>query len=490
MRMKSIRSRRWGQAGAVGGMALLAGLMPGTGVASATHVVETPLGYTCTTASGEHGADVTVSVELPVSSPVGAEVQPEQVRIGVALAPELLGELPEGDSPVLSGAASLRTTVTQNGVSTDVMWQALEIPESAVDADGDTNVEASGAVPTVTPRSSGAMVFAAGKLQLDLVVRAAAGGEAAAPDVVPVTCTADADQSAELGTVQVPVSSEGTVPGTSGQGPDAGTSPKPDARSADAGVAADTGEVTPPDLPGCTILFGPVAAPPRPAHGYMAGYANVNKQKAATKFEDPAHLMLQLNSMLAVYSCPTGSLTWVHSEGTMDYRGKPQMPPARSTFLTFGFMPTTATVEMSLTGPVYIDTFNDGAPDPETGRRKESTTATTQVSLRLYDVSVNGTPLDVGPNCRTARSMELSLTGKGSTGSGPDEGYTVKSGGPLLGSADVPPFTGCGVTEDLDNMFTAAVSGPGNYTKMMQGPLCVDGAPANCPEPPRPKPQR
>ncbi|MFD8822248.1 DUF6801 domain-containing protein [Streptomyces sp. NPDC059605] len=488
MRMKSIRSRRWGQVGAVGGMALLAGLMPGTGVAGGTHVAETRLGYSCTTASGEHGADVTVSVELPVSSPVGVAVQPEQVRIGLALAPELLGELPEGESPVLSGAASLQTTVTQNGVSTDVMWQALEIPESAVVADRDTDVEASGAVPTVTPRSSGAMVFAAGKLQLDLVVRPSGGGTPE-PVVVPVTCTADADQSAELGTVRVPVPSDGTVPGAP-DGPDTGTTPQEDARNADAGVAADTKEVTAPELPGCKILYGPVTAPPRAAHGYMAGYANVNKQKAATKFQDPAHLLLQLNSMLAVYSCPTGSLTWVHSEGTMDHRGKPQMPPARSTFLTFGFMPTTATVEMTLTGPIYIDTFNDGAPDPVTGRRKESTTATAQVKLRLYDVSVNGTPLDVGPNCRTARSMELALVGKGSTGAGPDEGYTVKSGGPLLGSADVPPFTGCGATEDLDNVFTAAVSGPANYTKMMQGPLCVDGAPAHCPEPPRPKPER
>ncbi|MFE7615890.1 DUF6801 domain-containing protein [Streptomyces sp. NPDC057496] len=487
MRMKSIRSRRWGQVGAVGGMALLAGLMPGTGVAGGTHVAETRLGYSCTTASGEHGADVTVSVELPVSSPVGVAVQPEQVRIGLALAPELLGELPEGESPVLSGAASLRTTVTQNGVSTDVMWQALQIPESAVEAGRDTKVEASGAVPTVTPRSSGAMVFAAGRLQLDLVVRPADGGTSA-PAVVPVSCEADADQSAELGTVRVPVPSDGSVPGAPEPGADG--APKTGARNTAIGARAEGSEVKPPELPGCKIFYGPISLPPREAHGYMAGYANVNKQKAATKFEDPVHLLLQLNSMLAAYNCPTGGMTWIHNEGTMDYRGKPQMPPARSTFLTFGFMPTTATVEMSLTGPINIETVYQSVQDPTTGRRNETTTATSQVSLRLYDVSVNGTPLDVGPNCRTARSMELSLVGKGSTGTGPDQGYTVKSGGPLLGYADVPPFSGCGVTEDLDNVFTAAVSGPGNYTKMMQAPLCVIGVPEHCPEPPRPKPER
>ncbi|MFD7496043.1 DUF6801 domain-containing protein [Streptomyces sp. NPDC059832] len=490
MRMKSSRPRRVVQAGAVGAMALLAGLMPGTGVAGGTHVAESRFGYSCTSASGRHEADVTVSVELPLSSPVGAAVQPEQVRLGLALAPELLGELPEGAQPELSGVARLETAVTQNGVSADVMWEGLQIPESTITPEQDVAVEATGAVPTVTPRSSGAMVFTAGKLQLDLVVRAADAGPAD-PAVISVSCTADADQSAELGTVEVPASPDGPVTGTPDPDSGGGASPKVEARSTDTEEQAKATEVEPPELPGCKLFYGPISVPATGAHGYMAGYANVNKQKAAMEFRDPAHLRLQLQSMFAAYTCPTGGLTWIHSEGTMDYNGKPQMPPARSTFLTFGFMPTTATVEMSITDPINIETVYQSVQDPVTKRRAETTTSTAHVSVRLYDVKVNGTPLDVGPNCRTVRPMELVLTGKGSTGLNvPDEGYTVKSGGPLTGYSDVPPFSGCGATEDLDNVFTASVSGTGNYTKMMQGPLCVNNVPLHCPEPPKPKPER
>lgn len=488
MRMKSSRRLRVGQAGAIGAMALLAGLMPGTGVASGTHVIESRLSYSCTSASGDHEADVTVSVELPLSSPVGTAVQPEHVQLGLALAPELLGELPEGAPPKLSGVARLETAVTQNGVATGMSWEGLEIAESTVTPGQDMAVEATGAVPTVTPRSSGVMVFAAGKLRLDLVVQTE--GEAQAdPAVVSISCAVDADQSAEMGAVEVPTAPAGSVTGTPDPGSGRAVSPQVDAGRPDPEERA-TSEVEVPDLPGCTVFYGPITLPAVGAHGYMAGYANVNKQKAAMEFKDPAHLRLQLNSMLAAFACPDGGLTWIHSEGTMDYNGKPQMPPARSTFLTFGFMPTTATVEMSLTGPINIETIYQSAPDPVTHRIPETTTSTAHVSIRLYDVKVNGTPLDVGPDCRAVRPMSLVLTGKGSTGTGPPEGYTVKFGGALTGSSDVPPFSGCGVTEDLDNVFTASVSGNGNFTKMMQGPLCVDNVPANCPEPPRPKPER
>ncbi|MFF3258323.1 DUF6801 domain-containing protein [Streptomyces sp. NPDC002932] len=462
--------------------------MPGTSVAGGTLVTETRLGYSCTSASGEHEADVTVSVELPLTSPVDTAVRPEQVQLGLTLAPELLGELPEGAAPKLSGVARLETAVTQNGVTTGMSWEELEIAESPVTPDQGAAVEATGAVPTVTARSSGAMVFAAGKLHLDLVLRAEEK-EQTDPAVASISCVVDADQSAELGTVEVPGAPVGSVTGTPDPGSDRAVSPQIAPRSPDPKEQAAS-EVEVPDLPGCTVFYGPVALPAVGAHGYMAGYANVNKQKAALKFSDPAHLRLQLNSMLAAFSCPDGGLTWIHSEGTMDYKGKPQMPPARSTFLTFGFMPTTATVEMSLTGPINIETIYKSAPDPVTHRIPETTTSTAHVNIRLYDVKVNGTPLDVGPDCRAVRPMTLVLTGKGSTGAGPAEGYTVKFGGALTGNSDVPPFSGCGVTEDLDKIFTASVSGNGNFTKMMQSPLCVDNVPANCPDPPRPKPER
>lgn len=486
------RTQRTAQAGAVGVVALLAGLMPGTGVASDTRPVDADIGYTCAFASGARQVVVHVSTGLPASSAVGTAVRPDQVRLGLTLPRTALPELPAGVASRTSGSARMTTAVTQNGTPTEVMWQDLAVEEVDVAPEEDVVIEATGEVPTVTPRSAGDMVFTAGALELDLVLRSG-DATAPAPVAVSLSCAVDPDQQPELATV--------AVPATVGQAPDARTTPEVPGRpgpavrergaEASAPKPAGAEDYDPPVPAECTLIYGPVETPARGAHGYMAGYSNVNKQKAAMAFTEPGHLRLQLNSATAAYMCPGGkSLTWLKSEATLDYDGKPQMPPATSTFLTFGFMPTTATLELELTGPARIDTLAEG-PDPVTRRRPETTTSTQEMNLRLYDVEVNGTPLDVGPSCRTVRPVKLVLTGKGSTGRNPaTEGYTVKTGGALVGSADIPAFTGCGVTEDLDNVFTAAVSGTGNYTKMMQGALCVDEVPLNCPEPPRPRPER
>lgn len=486
------RTQRTVQVGAVGVVALLAGLMPGTGVASDTSPVDADIGYTCAFTSGPKQVAVHVSAELPTSSAVGTAVRPEEVRLGLTLPHTALAELPPDVTSRVSGSARLATAVTQNGTPTDVTWQGFAVEEVAAAPGQDVVIEATGEVPTVTPRSAGDMVFTAGTLDLDLLLRPD-GPATPAPVVVSLSCAVDPDQQPELGTVRVPASV--------GQAPDPQITPEgpgqrePAVRDRDTAasdpVTAGAGDYDPPVPADCTLMVGPVENPARGAHGYMAGYSNVNKQKAAIAFTEPGHLRLQLNSVMSVYVCPDGRiLTWLKSEATLDYHGKPQMPPATSTFLTFGFMPTTATLELELTKPARVDTISEGA-DPITKRRAETTISTQEMNVRLYDVEVNGTPLDVGPSCRTVRPMKLVLTGRGSTGRNPQtEGYTVSTGGALTGSADIPAFTGCGVTEDLDNVFTAAVSGSGNYTKMMQGALCVDGAPANCPEPPRPRPER
>jgi hypothetical protein len=53
----------------------------------------------------------------------------------------------------------------------------------------------------------------------------------------------------------------------------------------------------------------------------------------------------------------------------------------------------------------------------------------------------------------------------------------------------VPPFTGCGVGENLDPIFNATISGPGNFVKLTQGTLCTPNSGSGCP-PTVPKPLR
>jgi hypothetical protein len=128
-------------------------------------------------------------------------------------------------------------------------------------------------------------------------------------------------------------------------------------------------------------------------------------------------------------------------------------------------------MELSQVGPMNIHT--DGlAVAPFT----YSVTATSQLSARIHDVKVNGVPLDVGPNCRTATPINATLTG------GTPQYTDILKGGPLSGTVEIPPFSGCGVTENLDPLLTGTVSGPGNRVEVVQGTLCVPADPRSpCP---------
>lgn len=499
MRFRTSDPRRAARIATVGALALMTGLMTGTGEANDTRVAEADLDYTCESPSGSVPVAVKVAAELPLTASIGTPVRATDVKLSLTLPRSAVSDLPGIDSALVSGSASVVADVSQRGETTSVPWQGLEIPEGPVPAEGDLELTATGDVPTITPRSSGSIGFALAHLDVGLAFRAAEGETTApspSPSPVPsplsLSCTIDPDQSAELAAVDVPqlagTPSPGSgdspgVPGTSRNSTGLSAEPKaqdvPEPEPGKVSVPAD-----------CTVMAGPIPQVPKNAHGYMAGYSNVNKLHGAAKFSDPGLLRLNLNTSVSFLSCPTGVKSWLTTDGTLDYHGKPQMPPAEATFLTFGFMPTTAKMELTLEGRVDIGTLGDSAPDPETKQYKETTTAVALLRIRLYDVDVNGEPLDVGANCRAVRPMELELVGKGSTGTNGPVGYTVKTGGPLTGTSDIPPFAGCGVTEDLDNLLTASVSGKDNFTKMMQSPLCVEDVPANCPEPTKPTPER
>jgi hypothetical protein len=145
------------------------------------------------------------------------------------------------------------------------------------------------------------------------------------------------------------------------------------------------------------------------------------------------------------------------------------LPPVTATFLSFGFLPTTATLQITQAGTlnvVSVGTLNLG------GALKFSRIESL-ASIRVEKVLVNGTPLNVGSNCHTVRPFKLVLTGK--------PPYSLNFGGVMAGTIDVPPFTGCGVGENIDQIFNASVSGPKNIVKLTQGPLCTDWPPGAVP---------
>ncbi|BFV60329.1 hypothetical protein KCMC57_up54330 [Kitasatospora sp. CMC57] len=233
----------------------------------------------------------------------------------------------------------------------------------------------------------------------------------------------------------------------------------------------------PPVPPGAMVLPFPDMDPfpPTPACAFAVGFANVHKLGQASVVNDP-----ERRPALAGLNLTRRFVTlWDPEPGQQPYfeadsLGYLKLPPSDTTFLTYGFMPTTAKMELIPEGLLTIvATGNSDWDQPA-----EFTIGGYQ-SLRIYDVKINGTPLDVGPNCRTVRPVNLELKGRqddylpGGGDGKPD--YTLQGGGPLAQrDLTIPPFTGCGTGgENLDRLFTAAVSGPGNTLNLIQGAICT-----------------
>jgi hypothetical protein len=225
-------------------------------------------------------------------------------------------------------------------------------------------------------------------------------------------------------------------------------------------------------------------------NGYITGYANVRKQKSAALLPPSCALIEQGQPD---FQFPTGdgpAVITQHSEGRLAYQGRKQTAPFKATFLTFDFVPVTATMVLEQTGPLTIDSL--GQMDMTTFYTTMDTYVRVPLVLKVTSLTVNGTPLAVGSSCRTRTPLSsadpeaashpgdhLVLHGRGEYALGePATGYILLSGGPLTGEAAIPAFTGCTAGgENLDALLTASVSGPGNYIKQIQGQTCGVASP-------------
>jgi hypothetical protein len=228
---------------------------------------------------------------------------------------------------------------------------------------------------------------------------------------------------------------------------------------------------------------GSTVSHPSPGAGcaYIVGYADVRKLNGAA-LVGPGLVNLSVGVRIIV-NVP-GNYFEEDSAAQLDYRPchtcqlEHALPPAHATFLAFGFMPVSATLQLTEIGTMNI--IGVGTLSTLT-----TNTAWALMALRISDVAVNGQPLNVGPHCQTVQPLLVKLVG---LGTGP-EPYSLQGGGPLTGEITIPPFTGCGVTENLDPLFTGTVSGPDNFAKFTQGPLCTLIGDLGCP-PRIPKPVR
>jgi hypothetical protein len=255
----------------------------------------------------------------------------------------------------------------------------------------------------------------------------------------------------------------------------------------------------------------PLGAKIQTASASVAGFTNASKLNGSALLGEPSNAIVATNgaggvSVIGKNAVRIGGDEYFCELATfqLDNNGVQRFPPARATFLAFGFMPVTATVNLTQTVPdtctvvpvasgttvlkrcpvaevLYQDLGPTGTQHPP-----YTVVSTAHVSMRISDVAVNGVPLDVGPNCHADGPLYtpgspadpagnlLVLTGS--------QTRNILFGSVLDGTATIPPFLGCGTGGDnLDPLFDASISASANDLRMRVGDLCFASTPTSKP---------
>ncbi|MFC9466158.1 DUF6801 domain-containing protein [Streptomyces coelicoflavus] len=510
-------SRAWARTTSIAAFVVLAALVPTTASASGTQEVEAELPYVCTLPSGPLPATVRVSAEFPERALAGEAFTPSGVTTTVELPDQAVADLAARDAAGVRAATRLGVGVTQNAATATATWRGSAEPV-ALPESGPLTLVTQGAVPSVAGRGDGDLTFSAGALAIDLALEAADGtatdaatadsGSGSGPGSLTVDCALAEDAPGQGLLATVPVGTGSAAPSGSPSSPSpsgpAGTSGAPDDGQPDGpgdreaerqserspkvlentpGTAADRDEVPP-----CRY---DEQHPPTDVslNAYVTGYANVKKMKGAA-YLPPSCVLIEQGIPVPGPPDPDYLIFDTVSYANFHYQERRQTPPFEATFLSFDFAPVKATMVLEQTDTMRIDSRM------KMSMTDFSTTTDTYVRaplvLHVLDLEVNGTPLDVGSECRTETSLvsedpdpanfpgdHLVLYGRGELLIGqPATGYLLLSGGVLSGEATIPAFTGCGTDgEDLDRLLTASVSGPGNLIKQVQGQTCAIAAP-------------
>ncbi|MFG3100706.1 DUF6801 domain-containing protein [Streptomyces sp. NPDC048182] len=496
-------------------MVLAAGL-PAAAVAAGAQEVDAALPYTCSLPSGRQPVTVRVTARFPDRVAAGEPIRPTDVTTAVELPEAAVRDLAARGASVERAETRLGVRVAQNDNTAEATWRG-SVPPAALPPSGPLTLTATGDVPTVTGQSAGDLTLSAGALSLDLSLAATAETPSAAatgtpseaatatgPSTLGVECALAEDAPGDGLLATVPV---GPAPGDGSSSPSPSDTPSASATGTDPGTPDEPGEdpAGRPDEKGPTVADpapgGPAPAreappckygpdyPMRPMslNAYITGYNNVNKLKGAQLFPVSCTFIEQGDVLFTPKPDFSGGYLTQHSTGDLFNQGRKQSRPVEGTFLTFGFTPTKARIVLEETGQLTVDSVG------ETDFVFTSTDTYIRVPLVVHMLSleVNGTPLDVGPDCRTERPLyspepepakhpgdHLVLFGRGEQVSGQvATGYQLLSGGPLTGTFTIPAFTGCGTGgEDLDRLLTASISGPDNYIKQIQGQTCFAAA--------------
>jgi hypothetical protein len=465
---------------AVAVVVVAAGVSAGS-AAAGQQAVSLRLGYTCAFPSAPRPVSTLVTATFPAAGAAGQPIQPTGTEIAVTLPRATVAELARPNAvtqrraavadlarpkaAVVTLTASLSTKAAEGTRQATAIWRGLRSPATAIPRSGPVTLTASGAAPPVTASRAGEVTVTADGLSLLFTTRTAnirpaspssGNSRQASPSRVRVACVPRAGQATTLARIAV-----------------AGSAPaKPTGRPAAklrfcqpfiAGNKLNPRFPLPKPPPGSRAF-----RLPQPACSNAAGYTSARKLKEAA-LVGPGLTDLRLGIVSYTNFNHGYSYFQQNVAGSLEYHGRAVLPPARATFLAFGFTPVSATLQVSEVGALNAALISCApAPKPCPNNPPNIALFFGFVSLRISNVDVNGVPLNVGPHCQTVTPFNLELVGL-------PPSYNISAiNGILTGTVNVPLFKGCANGGDnLDPIFNASVSGPGNFVKINQAPFCA-----------------
>jgi hypothetical protein len=393
--------------------------------------------------------DVTTAATLPASMTVGRPATIDELAVSFSLPRAAAQEL-LGDGPTLEGGLTFRLLLEQ-GKGKDSLAVPLTIAATALPAEGDVPLVAKGKLTAFSPA-------AAGVVRIRLTAPELALGRTGAPADQPaeqVTCTADGGQDLSFGSVAVLAATTPPPAGKPTPGKPATPTPRPGTQK-----HGLLDEEPPADENIRTVL------PLQP--NQIDNTATI--AKTGTKITSaPAGLV---NGVWVQVTTPEGFPV------TSDITGEVGFTPVRVSYLGYGFLPISATVEF-----LPVD-YRNGKLLHSAGTLFDGILRNhLDVMSRLSDVEVNGVPLDAGPDCVSESPMSIDMIGDYDPFTGGLISTDPANPDPKYRGFTLPPFKNCGAAEKLSSLFTGQNSGPGNQAtaRLTIIPLCAEVDHTACP---------
>jgi hypothetical protein len=459
--------------GATAGSAGAVGTTAGSAAAVHREAVNLALAYSCSFSSGSQPVTVRLIASFPATAATRQQVKPTGTGITITLPQAAVADLAGLHAAAVTLSAGLATQTTEATTAGTAIWPDFTSPAATVPATGPLTLTASGTAAPITVGAPGALTVAAAGLGLAFTGHTAAKRPARAPSLQ-VACVPQAGQDTTLARITVHGSGR---PASSVVPADDPAKCLPFPKN----LQLNPLFPLPKPLPGSNVFHQP-----QNACSYANGFTNAARLHEAV-FLSPGLTDLHLG--LSTFTKFVSQYDYFYQQvaGQLEYQGKPMLPPVRATLLGFGFMPVSATLQVSEIGSLNAALISCAPTKPKFQcpiNPPNEALFFGRVTLRISNVAVNGQPLNVGSHCQTVTPFNLELVGL-------PPSYNISSiYGILTGTVTVPPFTGCANGPDnLDPIFDATVSGSGNFAKVNQAPFCApttSGAPGCPPVKPTP----